>query len=263
MQPAFHRDRIAGYGQTMVNYADRMRNEWPDGGTLDIAHEMMRLTLSIVGKTLFDKDVESQAAEVREALAGVMESFWMMMLPFAEILEQLPIPVMRRARASRRRLDAIIYGIIAERRASGRDHGDLLSMLLNAKDEDDAGAGGHGMTDEQVRDEAMTIFLAGHETTANALTWTWYLLSGAPDVEARLHDEIGRVLQRTAADRRGPRRAAVRRESRRRVHAPLPAGVDHRASRHRRVPDRRLRRAGEIALSLQPVGRPARRALLP
>jgi len=203
MQPAFHRDRIAGYGRTMVDYAERMRNQWPDGGTLDIAHEMMRLTLSIVGKTLFDKDVDSQAVEVREALAGVMESFWMMMLPFAEILEQLPIPVLRRARLSRRRLDAIIYGIIAERRASGRDHGDLLSMLLNARDEDDAGQTGHGMTDEQVRDEAMTIFLAGHETTANALTWTWYLLSGAPDVEARLHDEIGRVLQGrlpTAAD---------------------------------------------------------------
>jgi cytochrome P450 len=191
MQPAFHRDRIAGYGQTMVSYADRMRNEWPDGGTLDIAHEMMRLTLSIVGKTLFDKDVESQAAEVREALGGVMESFWMMLLPFAEILERLPIPVLRRARTSRKRLDAIIYGIIAERRASGRDHGDLLSMLLKAQDEED----GRGMTDEQVRDEAMTIFLAGHETTANALTWTWYLLSGAPEVEARLHDEIGRVLQ--------------------------------------------------------------------
>jgi cytochrome P450 len=195
MQPAFHRDRIAGYGQTMVAYADRMRGGWPDGATLDIAHEMMRLTLSIVGKTLFDKDVESQAVEVREALAGVMESFWMMLLPFAEILEQLPIPVMRRARVSRQRLDAIIYGIIAERRTSGRDHGDLLSMLLNARDEDDAGEAGRGMTDEQVRDEAMTIFLAGHETTANALTWTWYLLSGAPEIEARVHEEIGRVLQ--------------------------------------------------------------------
>jgi cytochrome P450 len=191
MQPAFHRERIAGYGKTMVEYADRMRNAWTDGATLDIASEMNRLTLSVVGKTLFDADVESQAAEVGDALTGVMESFWMMMLPFANVLERLPVPRMRRARLARARLDAIIYGMIAERRASGRNHGDLLSMLLTAQDEDDGGV----MTDQQVRDEAMTIFLAGHETTANALTWTWYLLGGAPDVEAKVHEEIDRVLK--------------------------------------------------------------------
>jgi cytochrome P450 len=191
MQPAFHRDRIAGYGKTMVMYADRMRNAWTDGATLDIAREMNRLTLSVVGKTLFDADVESQATEVGEALTGVMESFWVMMLPFANVLERLPMSRMRRARLARARLDAIIYGMIAERRASGRDHGDLLSMLLTAQDEDDGGV----MTDRQVRDEAMTIFLAGHETTANALTWTWYLVGGASDVEAKLHEEVDRVLQ--------------------------------------------------------------------
>ena len=191
MQPAFHRDRIAGYGDLMVGYADRMRNAWDDGATLDVAREMNRLTLSIVGKTLFDVDVESQAAAVGEALTAVMESFWMMMLPFAAVLERLPVPKRRRARMARARLDAIIYRMIADRRASGRDHGDLLSMLLSAQDEDEGG----GMTDQQVRDEAMTIFLAGHETTANALTWTWYLLSGAPDVEAALHAEVARVLQ--------------------------------------------------------------------
>jgi cytochrome P450 len=192
MQPAFHRDRIAGYGRTMVSYADRLRTEWRHGATIDAAQEMMRLTLSIVGKTLFDADVEGQAKDVREALKDVIESFWMMMLPFADLIEQLPLPRMRRVRASRDRLDALIYGLIAERRASGRDHGDLLSMLLSARDEE-TGAGG-GMTDTQVRDEAMTIFLAGHETTANALTWTWYLLSGAPEVESRLHEELDRVL---------------------------------------------------------------------
>ena len=176
MQPAFHRDRIAGYGDLMVGYADRMRQRWRDGATVDIAREMNRLTLSIVGKTLFDVDVEQQAAAVGEALTAVMESFWMMMLPFAEVLERLPVPSLRRARMARARLDAIIYRMIADRRASGRDHGDLLSMLLTAQDEDEGG----GMTDQQVRDEAMTIFLAGHETTANALTWTWYLLSQYP-----------------------------------------------------------------------------------
>jgi len=191
MQPAFHRDRVAGYGELMVGYADRMRRAWPDGATLDISREMNRLTLSIVGKTLFDVDVEEQAATVGEALTAVMESFWMTLLPFADVLERLPVPKLRRARMARARLDAIIYRMIADRRSSGGDRGDLLSMLLAAQDEDD----GRGMTDLQVRDEAMTIFLAGHETTANALTWTWFLLSGAPDVEARLHDEIARALE--------------------------------------------------------------------
>ena len=191
MQPAFHRDRIAGYGDLMVGYADRMRQGWRGGATVDVAREMNRLTLSIVGKTLFDVDVEQQAAAVGEALTAVMESFWMMMLPFADVLERLPVPRLRRARLARARLDAIIYRMIADRRASGRDHGDLLSMLLTAQDEDEGG----GMTDQQVRDEAMTIFLAGHETTANALTWTWYLLSQYPDVEATLHAEVDRALQ--------------------------------------------------------------------
>src|SRR5471032_1810439 len=191
MQPAFHRDRISGFGNLMVGYADRMRNSWTDGVTLDVSREMNRLTLSIVGKTLFDVDVEQQAAAVGEALTAVMESFWMMMLPFADVLERLPVPKLRRARMARARLDAIIYRMIADRRASGRDHGDLLSMLLNAQDEDEGG----GMTDQQVRDEAMTIFLAGHETTANALMWMWYLLSSAPEVEAKLHAEVDRVLQ--------------------------------------------------------------------
>jgi cytochrome P450 len=191
MQPAFHRDRIAGYGRTMVEHADRMRRGWTDGDTLDIAREMNRLTLNIVGKTLFDADVESQAVAVGEALSGVMDTFWVMMLPFADVLERLPVPKLRRARLARGRLDAIIYRMIADRRASGRDHGDLLSMLLTAQDEDDGGV----MTDRQVRDEAMTIFLAGHETTANALTWTWYLVGESPDVEAKMHEEIDRVLQ--------------------------------------------------------------------
>jgi len=194
MQPAFHRERIAAYADTMVAYADRLRGAWRDGATLDVAQEMNRLTLSIVGKTLFDADVESQAAEVGEALTGVMATFWMTMLPFSDLLEHLPVPKLRRGRAARAQLDKIIYGMIAERRRSQRDHGDLLSMLLSAQDEEAEGAAGR-MSDVQVRDEAMTIFLAGHETTANALTWTWYLLSTAPHVEAKLHAEVDRVLQ--------------------------------------------------------------------
>jgi cytochrome P450 len=205
MQPAFHRDRIAAYGGTMVAYAARLRDRWRDGDTLDVAQDMMRLTLAIAGKTLFDLDVESQAVEVRDALNAVMESFWLTMLPFADVLERLPVPQLRRAKAARVRLDAIIYNMIAERAVAGRqssvlghespvaksDRTDLLSMLLAARDEDS----GARMTDRQVRDEAMTILLAGHETTANALTWTWYLVSTAPEVEARLHEEVDRVLQ--------------------------------------------------------------------
>ena len=195
MQPAFHRERIAGYGRTMAEYADRARTRWTGGATLDVAQEMMRLTLSIAGKTLFDVDIERQAAEVGRAMNDVMESFWTSMLPFPDLLERMPIPRLRRARAARGQLDAIIYGMIAERRASGRDHGDLLSMLLNAQDDEAGGDAAGGMTDKQVRDEAMTILLAGHETTANALTWTWYLISQSPDVEARLQQEVDRVLQ--------------------------------------------------------------------
>jgi len=191
MQPAFHKERIAGYGTTMVAYADRMRRTWRDGETLDVAQEMMRLTLAIAGKTLFDLDVESQAAEVGDALNAFMDSFWLTMLPFADVLERLPVPQLRRARAARATLDEMIYGMIAERRARALDRGDLLSMLLLAQDEDS----GATMTDKQVRDEAMTIFLAGHETTANALTWTWYLVNTAPEVEEKLHEEVDRVLQ--------------------------------------------------------------------
>src|SRR4029079_783055 len=98
LQPAFHRERIAGYGRTMVAYADRMRTHWQDGATLDMAREMNRLTLSVVGKTLFDADVDAQAAAVGEALTGVMETFWMMLLPFAGLIERLPVPRLRRPR---------------------------------------------------------------------------------------------------------------------------------------------------------------------
>lgn len=191
IQPAFHKERIASYGSAMTDYADRVQGRWRDGATLDIAEEMMHLTLGVVGRTLFNADVEAQARHVGEALTAVLASFWTTMLPFPDLLERLPIPMMRRARAARAQLDAIIYGLIAERRRTPGDRGDLLSMLLMAQDEEQ---GGRGMSDTQVRDEAMTIFLAGHETTANALSWTWYLLASAPDEERRLHDEVDSVL---------------------------------------------------------------------
>ncbi len=191
-QPAFHRQRIAAYATTMVEYAARACDQWRAGETRDVARDMMRLTLAIAGKTLFDADVEGEADEIGEALTTTFELFNRLTLPFAQLLERLPLPATRRFQKARERLDATIYRIIDERRASGADRGDLLSMLIAVRDEEGDGT---GMTDEQLRDEAMTIFLAGHETTANALTWTWYLLSQHPDIEARFHAEVDEVLK--------------------------------------------------------------------
>ncbi|MFL6332591.1 MAG: cytochrome P450 [Pyrinomonadaceae bacterium] len=191
-QPAFHKQRVGAYASLMVDYALKLERErWQDGRTLDAAQEMMHLTLAIVGRTLFGTETEAEAEEVREALSASMASFARFMMPFAELLGRLPLPANRRFEQSRARLDRIIYRVIEERRASGEDRGDLLSMLLNAQDEEGDRT---GMTDEQLRDEAMTIFLAGHETTANALAWTWYLLSQNPEAEARLHRELEEVL---------------------------------------------------------------------
>ncbi|HEY6402446.1 MAG TPA: cytochrome P450, partial [Blastocatellia bacterium] len=191
-QPAFHRQRIASYAATMVEYAARERGHGRAGETRDVARDMMRLTLAITGKTLFDADVGGEADEIREALNAAFALFNRLTLPFSELLERLPLPATRRFQKARERLDATIYRIINERRESGEDRGDLLSMLIQARDEEGDGS---GMTDEQLRDESMTIFLAGHETTANALTWTWYLLSQHPEIEARFHSEVDEVLK--------------------------------------------------------------------
>ena len=190
-QPAFHRSRIASYAGVMTTYGLQTSARWRDGDTLDMSAEMMQLTLGIVGKTLFDADVVSDAQEVGEAMTVVMDLFNTITIPFFELIQKLPLPQLRRFDAAKARLDAIIYRLIEQRRLAGEDRGDLLSMLLLAQDTE---VDGGGMTDEQLRDELMTIFLAGHETTANALTWTWYLLSQNPEAETRLHEEIDRVL---------------------------------------------------------------------
>jgi cytochrome P450 len=187
MQPAFHRQRITGYAETMIEYAEKTADSWRDGEVRDLSKEMMHLTLQIVGKTLFNAQVEDEADEVGAAMTTLIELFDYLLLPFSEILEKLPIPQARRFDKAKQTLDKIIYGIIEKRRKSGEDKGDLLSMLLAARDEEGDGS---GMTDEQIRDEALTLFLAGHETTANALTFTWYLLSQNPEAEAKFHAEI-------------------------------------------------------------------------
>ena len=185
MAPAFHRERIARYAEIMTATADKFANSWRDGETINIAHEMMRLTLSIVAQALFGTDVSEEADEIGAALSELVENFNVTLAPFMGIVDKLPLPQVRRMKRAIERLDATVYRMIAERRASGGDRGDLLSMLLLAQDEEGSG----GMTDLQVRDEVMTLFLAGHETTANALSWSWYLLAQHPEFEARLHAE--------------------------------------------------------------------------
>lgn len=190
MQPAFHKARIAEYARSMTQYADELAGEWHDGAELDIDQEMMRLTLRIVAKTLFDAEVTDEANEVGKALTTIVEMFNLLLLPFSEVLEKFPFPQSLRLKRARKTLDSIIFRIIDERRRSGEDTGDLLSMLLAARDEGDGGQ----MSDEQIRDEALTLFLAGHETTAVAMTWTWYLLSQNQEAEARFHTELEKVL---------------------------------------------------------------------
>jgi cytochrome P450 len=187
-QPAFHRARIAGYASTMVEYTERLLHEWQDGEERDIHKEMMRLTLQIVGKTLFDADVERDAQDIGKSMELLLE----LGADFRRTLfipQWLPTPTNIRLERAIRQIEKVLYRIIAQKRASGRDAGDLLSMLLAAQDED-----GSRMTDKQLRDEAITLFLAGHETTANTLSWTWWLLAQNPAVEAKLHAELRTVL---------------------------------------------------------------------
>ncbi len=190
IQPAFHRARIADYAKSMVEFADQMAATWNDGDVRDIDKEMMHLTLQIVGKTLFNANVEDDADNVGNAMTTVSKLFNFLLLPYSEWLQKLPLPRARRFNRARTTLNSVIYGIINERRRAGEDTGDLLSMLLAARDEDDGGS----MTDVQIRDEALTLFLAGHETTSNALTWTWYLLSQNPDKAEKMYEELDRVL---------------------------------------------------------------------
>lgn len=190
MQPSFHRQRVVEYGRVMAGIADRLSARWKEGDVVDINEEAAAITLTVVGKTLFDADVEEDRAGVGQALRESMQLFSLLSLPGAQILEKLPLPAVKRFRNARARLDSTIYRIIDEHRGK-EDRGDLLSMLLAARDDDDDGA---EMTDGQVRDEVMTLVLAGHETTATAIGWTLYQLAQHPDVEEKLTAELRTVL---------------------------------------------------------------------
>lgn len=188
-QPAFHRTRVQAYGETMVDFALQHIASWRHGAIYDINREMMRLTLAIAAKTLFSADVSHEADVVGAALEVTLREFQRRMRTMIKIPETWPTPNNIRYSRAVEALDRVIYRIIDDRRQSGEDTGDLLSMLLHAVDED-----GSQMTPQQLRDETMTLFLAGHETTANAMTWTWYLLGLNPEAEARLHAELEQVL---------------------------------------------------------------------
>ena len=190
-QPAFHRQRIGSYGTVMTQAATRCRDRWIDGGTVDLSREMMALTLDIAGQTLFGASLHTEAPRVAEAMATIMAQFPRFRLPYGRLLQKLPLASNARFDAALRFLDEFVAKIVHERRKSAEDRGDLLSMMLEARDVEGDGS---GMSDQQLRDEIMTMLLAGHETTANALIWTWYLLSQNPEAEAAFHQEIDRVL---------------------------------------------------------------------
>lgn len=190
-QPAFHRARLAAYAQQMAHSSVHASRNWRQAQVVDVWQEMLRLTLDIVGKTLFSADVESKDDEVGQAMKAATLRYRAFKLPFAKTWERMPLPQIRRFHQGKERLRKLVLEIIDKRRQQGRDHGDLLSMLLVAEEEGDPNS---RMTAEQVWDEALTIFIAGYDTMATALMWTWHLLSQNPKVEARLHEEVDEVL---------------------------------------------------------------------
>jgi cytochrome P450 len=193
--PAFHRQRIAGYAEQIVANAAVARDAWSEGQEIDVADEMMNLSLHIVARTLFDTEVTPEVLSVRDEVNSIMGLYnFLVAFPRLEQVLHWPIPGVVKFRRARARLDAIVAAMISKRRALPREEleqrGDLLSMLVAARDEGD----GSGMDDVQVRDEVLTIFLAGYETVANALTWTWYLLSQNPEAAEKMYAEVRELL---------------------------------------------------------------------
>jgi cytochrome P450 len=198
--PAFHRQRIRRYAEQIVELAEGLSAHWEPGQPLDIAAEMMRLALRITARTLFDTEVTPEIQVINEQVNIVMDLYnYLVAMPRAELLLDSPLPGMRRFRRAKARLDEVVDGMIharaAEAAASGglEERGDLLSMLLASRD-DQAEGDGLKLTAGELRDQVLTLFLAGYETVANALAWTWLLLGQNPQAETRLHEELDAVL---------------------------------------------------------------------
>jgi cytochrome P450 len=192
MQPLFHRDRIAEYGATFAGLAEELAGQWSDGDHREIHRDMTELTLAIIARTVFDVDLDTQVANaIRAALdSGNQNVLRRSTSPLGRLLDRLPLPANRRFAATRATLDAVVYQLIADRRAAGAQGRDVLSLLISTRDAET----GQAMSDQQIRDEAITLLLAGHETTANALAWSLHLLGAHPDVQHRLHAELDDVL---------------------------------------------------------------------
>ena len=189
-QPAFHRPRIPEYARTMVEEAVRMRDSWRDGEQRDIAIDMMRLTLNVVARTLFATDLHDEVIELADAINRIMSLYnFLVMLPAAEWLVHVRPPGLAAFIRARKRIDAVVYRMIQAHRSRRSDGGSLLDLMLAASPDRSA------ESEQSLRDQVITIFLAGYETVANALSWTWYLLSQNPDCERRFHEEIDRELQ--------------------------------------------------------------------
>ena len=198
LQPAFHSRRMGRYAGAIVDRTERMLARWRPGQTLNIVDEMTHLTLEIIAKVFYDTELTGQAAHLGEAVRILSQTFYNELTTIIPLPDWLPLPAKRRKRWAIQTLDSLIRGFICERRTSGVDRGDLLSMLLLAVDEEGDGT---GMSDEQARDEAVTMFNAGHDSTAAALAWIWYLVAKHPAVEARLVEEARTVLgSRPATD---------------------------------------------------------------
>jgi cytochrome P450 len=191
MQPAFHHRQLAAYGDVMVAHALNMVESFGDGQVREINAEMVKLTLSVVVKSLFGADFTREAEDVGRLMLAVLDAANQRVNSAFSLPSWVPTRRNLRERRALAKLDAMLHTLIQTRRTSGESRDDLLSVLLAAVDEDS----GARMSDRQLRDEMMTLFLAGHETTANALTWTWYLLSQHPEVEARLLEELHRTLR--------------------------------------------------------------------
>jgi cytochrome P450 len=190
IQPAFHRKRLEEFARSMASASIERVESWRDGETIEVDAEMNRLALEIVSNALFGVDLRGDMDEISRSLDVAMGMYHFWQTPLTELLDDWPLPSVLRFKAARKRLRDVVIRIIARHRAEGIERGDLVSMLLSARDESGRG----GLTDEEVRDEALTILLAGHETTANALAWTFYMLQRRPDVEAALHRHVDDVL---------------------------------------------------------------------
>ena len=196
IQPKFYPKQIRSYSDVMIKCALKMCDNWEDGTVVDIHKEMAHVTLAIISKSVLGYEVKQQGDEIGKALLTCMEYFNRLLMPFGQLIEKIPVlPMNKEFQRAKRTLDSTVYSMISEHRKSldrGQKEGDdLLFTLLQAQDEE-SGIG--KMSDIQLRDEVMTIFLAGHETTSNALTWTLYLLSLNPDIEAKLDEELHAVL---------------------------------------------------------------------